>query len=133
MSMKDMEKMKKLIEEKKSKVGFLQEEKKIGVGKVEKMNKNIGLGSTRTKKTPSLPTPVTNAPSSSPPASLPGRHSLVWWEHSSSSLPATATRSIPTCGPTRTAPAPKLQRSSHSSACWLILSGKRRERSGKIN
>ncbi len=50
MSMKDMEKMKKLIEEKKSKVGFLQEEKKIGVGKVEKMNKNIGLGSTRTKK-----------------------------------------------------------------------------------
>jgi len=50
MSMQDMEKMKKLIEEKKAKGGFLQEEKKIGSGKVEKMNKNIGLDSTRTGK-----------------------------------------------------------------------------------
>ncbi|MDD3413469.1 MAG: hypothetical protein PHY47_05660 [Lachnospiraceae bacterium] len=48
--MKDMEKMKKLLEEKKSKDGFLKKEKKIGSGKVEKMNKNIGIDSTRTKK-----------------------------------------------------------------------------------
>ena len=50
MSMKDMERMKKLLEEKKSKGGFLQEEKKIGSGKVEKMNKNIETDSERTKK-----------------------------------------------------------------------------------
>lgn len=50
MSMKDMEKMKKLVEEKKSKGNFFNAEKKIGSGKVEKMNKNIGLDSTRTKK-----------------------------------------------------------------------------------
>ncbi len=50
MSMKDMERMKKLIEEKKSKGGFLQEEKKVGSGKVEKMNKNIGMEFTRTYK-----------------------------------------------------------------------------------
>ena len=49
-SMNDMEKMKKFLEEKKSKDGFLKDEKKIGSGKVEKMNKNIGIGSTRTKK-----------------------------------------------------------------------------------
>jgi len=50
MSMQDMEKMKKLIEEKKAKGGFLQEEKKIGSGKVEKRNRNIGMISPRTKK-----------------------------------------------------------------------------------
>jgi hypothetical protein len=50
MSMKDMERMKKFIEEKKSKVGYLQGEKKIGSGKVEKMNRNIGIDSTRTYK-----------------------------------------------------------------------------------
>lgn len=50
MAMKDMEKMKKFLEEKKSKSGFLQAEKKIGSGKVEKMNKNIGIDSTRANK-----------------------------------------------------------------------------------
>lgn len=50
MSMKDIEKMKKFLEEKKSKSGFLQAEKKIGSGKVEKMNKNIGVEFTRTHK-----------------------------------------------------------------------------------
>ncbi len=50
MSMKDMERIKKLLEEKKTKNGFLQEEKKVGSGKVEKMNKNIGIESTRTNK-----------------------------------------------------------------------------------
>ena len=50
MSMKDMEKMKKFLDEKKSKGSYLQVEKKIGSGKVEKMNKNIGIDSTRTKK-----------------------------------------------------------------------------------
>ncbi|BCN29223.1 hypothetical protein [Anaeromicropila herbilytica] len=50
MSMKDMERMKKLIEEKKAKGGYLQPEKKLGSGKVEKRNKNIGIDSERTKK-----------------------------------------------------------------------------------
>lgn len=50
MSMKDIEKMKKLLEEKKNKARFLQEEKKIGVGKVQKRHKNIGIDSERTKK-----------------------------------------------------------------------------------
>lgn len=50
MSMKDMERMKKLLEEKKKKAGFLQAEKKVGSGKVEKRNKNIGIDATRTKK-----------------------------------------------------------------------------------
>jgi hypothetical protein len=50
MSIKDMERMKKLIEEKKAKGGYLQAEKKVGSGKVEKKNKNIGLDFTRTKK-----------------------------------------------------------------------------------
>jgi ABC-type Zn uptake system ZnuABC Zn-binding protein ZnuA len=50
MSMKDIEKMKKLLEEKKAKAGFLQAEKKIGSGRVEKMNKNIGIEFTRTHK-----------------------------------------------------------------------------------
>jgi len=50
MSMKDIERMKQFLEEKKSKRGYLPAEKKIGCGKVEKMNKNIGLDSTRTKK-----------------------------------------------------------------------------------
>ena len=50
MSMQDIEKMKKLIEEKKKKQSFLQEEKKIGSGKVEQRNRTIGLETTRTKK-----------------------------------------------------------------------------------
>ncbi|MFA9378719.1 MAG: hypothetical protein ACERKZ_18540 [Lachnotalea sp.] len=50
MSMKDMERIKKLLEEKKSKGSFLKDEKKIGSGRVEKMNKNIGIDSTRTNK-----------------------------------------------------------------------------------
>lgn len=50
MSMNDMERMKKFIEEKKSKGGFLQAEKKVGSGKVEKKNKNIGIEFTRTHK-----------------------------------------------------------------------------------
>ena len=50
MSMKDMERMKQLLEEKKNKSGFLKAEKKIGSGKVEKMNKISGQGVTRTKK-----------------------------------------------------------------------------------
>ncbi len=50
MSMQDMEKMKKFIEEKKNKVGFLEVEKKIGSGKVEKRNRQLGIDSTRTKK-----------------------------------------------------------------------------------
>lgn len=50
MSMKDMEKLKKLLDEKKNKGKFLQEEKKVGSGEVEKRNKNIGLSYTRTKK-----------------------------------------------------------------------------------
>jgi len=50
MSMQDMEKMKQFIEDKKTKGHFLQEEKKIGSGKVEKKNKMLGIDSTRTKK-----------------------------------------------------------------------------------
>lgn len=50
MSVNDMEKMKKFLEEKKAKAAFLQSEKKIGSGKVEKKNKNIGIESTRTFK-----------------------------------------------------------------------------------
>lgn len=50
MSMKDIERMKQLLEEKKIKGGYLKEERKVGSGKVEKMNKNAGKGETRTKK-----------------------------------------------------------------------------------
>lgn len=50
MAMKDMEKMKELIQAKKNKVNFLQSEKKIGVGKVEKSHKNINTEYERTKK-----------------------------------------------------------------------------------
>lgn len=50
MSMKDIEKMKKFLEEKKNKASILPNERKIGVGKVEKRNKNIGIDSERTKK-----------------------------------------------------------------------------------
>jgi len=50
MAMKDMERLKQLLEEKKKKSGYLAEEKKIGSGKVEKKNKNINIDSTRTKK-----------------------------------------------------------------------------------
>jgi hypothetical protein len=50
MSLKDMDRIKKLIEEKKSKGSYLQNENKIGSGKVEKMHKNIGIDSSRTNK-----------------------------------------------------------------------------------
>jgi polysaccharide deacetylase 2 family uncharacterized protein YibQ len=50
MSLKDMDRLKKLLEEKKAKGRFLQDEKKIGSGRVEKMNKNIGIESSRTNK-----------------------------------------------------------------------------------
>nr|WP_314464212.1 hypothetical protein [uncultured Clostridium sp.] len=50
MSMNDIEKMKRFLEEKKAKGSFLQAEKKIGSGKVEKRNKNIGIEFTRTHK-----------------------------------------------------------------------------------
>lgn len=50
MSAKDMERMKKLLAEKKANEGYLKSEKKIGAGWVEKMNKNKGNGPTRTKK-----------------------------------------------------------------------------------
>lgn len=50
MAMKDMERLKQLIQDKKMKVGFLGEEKKVGSGKIEKMNKNLDSGGTRTKK-----------------------------------------------------------------------------------
>ena len=46
----NMERMKKLLEDKKAKKKFLEEEKKVGSGWVEKMNKNKGNGPTRTKK-----------------------------------------------------------------------------------
>jgi hypothetical protein len=50
MSMKDMDKMKQLLEEKKSQSNFFYGEKKIGVGKVQQRHKNIGTDSERTKK-----------------------------------------------------------------------------------
>lgn len=50
MSLNDVEKMKKFLEEKKAKGGFLKEEKKIGSGSVEKRNKNLDNGGIRTKK-----------------------------------------------------------------------------------
>lgn len=50
MSLQDIEKMKQLIAEKKTKAGFLKEEKKIGSGKVEKKNRTISLDVARTKK-----------------------------------------------------------------------------------
>ena len=50
MAMKDMEKMKQLLEEKKGKCNFFYGEKKIGVGKVQQRHKNINADSERTKK-----------------------------------------------------------------------------------
>ena len=50
MSTNDMEKMKKFLEEKKNKEKFLKDEKKIGSGSVEKRNKNLDNGGSRTKK-----------------------------------------------------------------------------------
>lgn len=50
MAMKDMEKMKELLAEKKGKSNFFYGEKKIGVGKVQQRHKNIGTDSERTKK-----------------------------------------------------------------------------------
>jgi len=46
----NMEKMKQLFEAKKAKKQFLEGEKKVGVGWVEKMNKSSGNGPTRTKR-----------------------------------------------------------------------------------
>lgn len=42
--------MQQLIDEKKNKGGYLQVEKKIGSGRVEKSNQNKGNGPTKTKK-----------------------------------------------------------------------------------
>lgn len=49
-SKKDIGKMKELIEAKKSKGSLLQNEKKIGVGKVAKGNRTLGIDSERTHK-----------------------------------------------------------------------------------
>ncbi len=50
MSIKDMEKMKELLATKKAEEGYLENEKKVGSGRVEKMNKNKGNRGIRTKK-----------------------------------------------------------------------------------
>ena len=50
MSKKDIDKMKKFLEEKRAKENLLQKDNKIGDGVVEKRNKNIGTDSERTKK-----------------------------------------------------------------------------------
>lgn len=49
MSKKDIEKVKQFLEEKK-KENLTKRDNKLGNGKVEKNNKNIGIGSERTKK-----------------------------------------------------------------------------------
>lgn len=50
MSKNDIEKMKKLLEEKKAKPNFFGGGRKIGSGTVEKSHKNIGTDNERTKK-----------------------------------------------------------------------------------
>lgn len=50
MSIKDMDRMKELLEKKKNKSNFFGGESVIGSGKVEKQNKNIGTDNERTKK-----------------------------------------------------------------------------------
>lgn len=50
MSVKDIERMKQILEEKKNKGNFFYGEKKIGVGKVQQRHKNINTDSERTKK-----------------------------------------------------------------------------------
>jgi len=50
MSKNDVEKMKQFLKEKKAKANYLQEEKKVGSGKVEKMNRKIGLEFVRPNK-----------------------------------------------------------------------------------
>jgi len=50
MAVKDMERMKQLIEEKKGKSNFFYGEKKIGVGKVQKRHRSIGLEFERSEK-----------------------------------------------------------------------------------
>ncbi|MEG2513640.1 MAG: hypothetical protein RSA52_10300 [Acetivibrio sp.] len=50
MTANDIEKMKQIIEEKKTKENFFYGEKKIGVGKVQQRHKNIDTDSERTKK-----------------------------------------------------------------------------------
>lgn len=48
--MKDMERMKQILDEKRGKGNFFYGEKKIGVGKVQKRHKNINMEYERTKK-----------------------------------------------------------------------------------
>lgn len=52
MSKKDMERMKQLLQEKKQQKQspFFRGDNKIGVGKVEKGNRTLGIDSERTKK-----------------------------------------------------------------------------------
>lgn len=50
MSLKDIEKMKKFLEEKKAKDSLFQKDNKLGNGRVEKSNRKIGTDSERTKK-----------------------------------------------------------------------------------
>lgn len=50
MSIKDMDRMRELLEKKKTKSNFFGGESVIGSGKVEKKNKNIGTDNERTKK-----------------------------------------------------------------------------------
>lgn len=50
MSIKDIEKMKKFLAEKKAKERLSQKDNKLGNGAVEKRHKNIGTDSERTKK-----------------------------------------------------------------------------------
>ena len=50
MSSNQIDKMKKLIADKKAKGGYLRGEKKIGSGRVEEMNKSAGNQVTRSKK-----------------------------------------------------------------------------------
>jgi len=50
MSIKDIEKMKKYLAEKKAKEQLSQKDNKIGNGAVEKRHKNIGIDSERTNK-----------------------------------------------------------------------------------
>lgn len=50
MSMKDIERLKQVLAEKRAKPDFFHGEKKIGVGKVQQRHKNINAGAERTKK-----------------------------------------------------------------------------------
>lgn len=50
MSIKDIEKMKKFLAEKKAKEQLTQKDNKLGNGAVEKRNKNIGVDAERPNK-----------------------------------------------------------------------------------